>query len=137
MVYKLNVRSTLIFRHDLLSYKLFLSKQKIQIFQYFLKYFFVELLFVRRSIKSKNGNDHRVHLNAFFPLHYFIFLPYVHILESYSMFIIQNLTHPLTMKIFLNTLLLLSNPQPPGLKIYPRNKILNIHRKIHCKKFET
>lgn len=49
------------------------------------------------------------------------------------MFIIQNLTHPLTMKIFLNTLLLLSSSQPQGLKIYPKNKILNKHRKIHCK----
>lgn len=46
------------------------------------------------------------------------------------MFIIQNLTYSLTM----NTLLLLfSSPQPLGLKIYPKNKILKKHRKIHCK----
>lgn len=67
MVHKSTIRSKIL-RDDLVSYKLFLVRNKIHIlnplnFDNFRYFFYMEFLFEGRSIHSKNGHAHRAPLH--------------------------------------------------------------------------
>lgn len=70
MVNKIPSDLSKISKYGLFSYELLFSYEKIQIF-YLLNlgiflFFYIELLFLRRSIQSKNVHDHRGLLNDLF-----------------------------------------------------------------------